>query len=264
MVRRPVAVLALAAASCTLLGCRGHTVSVDFSPAVGDRYSYRYEIEATITRRVEGADPKVVHVDTVLVAQQQVQALTQHGARIRLVLTREQGAPRTATVLVDRVGSLEGIELVDDLEGAGLGVGDTGVVPTQVAGPPDRPLAPGDEWSIDEAAQHGTGRLTRLGVIDGADVAVVRTTVTEDIDEAGEAGGSGTLVTGALHSTNSTSYDLADGAVRRSRSRSHGTLQAVLAPPPGVAAEAVHATIGYDVTVRVVRTHSPSSSSAPG
>lgn len=255
MVRRPVAVLALVAASSALVGCRPHTVSVSFTPEVGDRYTYRYEIEATITRAVEGSDPEVVQVDTVLLAEQEVQALTLGGARIRLVLTREQGAPRTATVLVDRAGSLEGIELVEDLEGAGLGVaGEQGLAPTQVAGPPDRPLAPGDEWVIADGAQHGTGRLTQLGVIDGHDVAVVRSTVTEDIDEAGEAGGSGTLVTGALHSMASTSYDLSDGAVRRSRSRSHGTLQAELAPPPGVNAESVHATIGYDVTVRVTRT----------
>jgi len=138
MVRRPVMVLVVAAA-CALMGCRPSTVSVAFTPAIGDRYSYRYDIHATITREVEGQKPEVVHIDTSRVAQQDVQALTKPGARIRVVLTREGGTPRTAVVLVDRAGSLEGIELVEGLDAAAFGVaGDDALGPTRLTGPPDR------------------------------------------------------------------------------------------------------------------------------
>jgi hypothetical protein len=254
MVRRPVGGLAVAAL-CVLVGCRPATVSVGFSPAIGDRYAYRYEIHATITRDVQGRPPEVVHLDTELSARQEVQALTKGGARIRLVLTRDGGVPRTAVVLVDRAGSLEGIELVEGLDAAAFGVGgDDTLGPSHLTGPPDRPLAPGDRWTIREATRHGSGRLDRLGVVDGEDVAVVATSITDDVDEAGLAGTSSTHVTGALRTTATTSYDLRGGAIRRSRSHSSGRLDARLAPPAGVTARAVHATIGYDVTVRVTRT----------
>jgi hypothetical protein len=254
MVRRPAGVLAVAALG-VLFGCRPATVSVGFTPAIGDRYSYRYEIHATITREVQGQLPEVVHLDTELSARQEVRAITKGGARIRLVLTRDGGVPRTAVVLVDRAGSLEGIELVEGLDAEAFGVaGDDTLGPTHLTGPPNRPLAPGDRWTIREATRHGSGRLDRLGVVDGEDVAVVATSITDDVDEAGRAGTSTTHVTGALRTTATTSYDLRGGAIRRSRSHSRGRLDARLAPPAGVTAKAVHATIGYDVTVRVTRT----------
>jgi hypothetical protein len=123
MLRTPRALLVLpAVAACALAGCRPGTVSVAYDPQVGDRYEYRYEIEARVTRAVEGGEPEVVEVDTELVADQEVQAVTGSGARIAVRLTREGGVPRTAVVLVDRAGSLAGVELVDDLDAAVFGV----------------------------------------------------------------------------------------------------------------------------------------------
>jgi hypothetical protein len=68
-----------------------------------------------------------------------------------------------------------------------------------------------------------------------------------------QAGASATEVSGRVRSGATTSYDLADGAIRRSRSWSRGQIDAELQPPDGVIAEPVHATIGYEVTVRVTR-----------
>ncbi len=234
--------------------CRDATVSVAFTPDVDDTYEYRYDIDAEVTRSVEGQEPEVVEIDTVLVADQQVLARTPHGARIELVLTREGGVPRSAVALVDRAGSLEGVELVEDLDAAVFGIaGSDALVPTHLDGPPDGPLAPGDRWTFGEGARRGSGRLERLGVIDGSDVAVVRTSVSEDLSRSLRAGASATQVTGTLRSGARTSYDLDDGAIRRSRSWSRGSFDAVLAPPPGVVADAVRATIDYDVSVRVTR-----------
>ena len=255
MLRRPRALLLVPLLlSLAVAACRSDTVSVAYDPAVGDRYEYRYEIDATVTRAVDGGPEEVLAVDTELLAKQLVQARTRAGARIRLELTREGGAPRTAVVLVDRAGSLEGVELVDDLDAAVFGVaGADTLVPTHLGGPPDRPLAPGDRWTVSDGPRHGTGRLVRLGVVDGADIAVVRTEVAEDLTRSLQAGGSATRVRGTLHSGGVTAYDLDDGAIRRSRTWSRGELQAELRPPPGVDAEPVQATIGYDVSVRVTR-----------
>jgi hypothetical protein len=155
--------------------------------------------------------------------------------------------------IVDRAGSLEGVELVEGLGAAVLGVADDAIVPT-LPGPPDRPLAPGDRWSISSARRSGEGRLARLGVVDGSDVAVVRTTATEDLAGAVRAGASATRVRGRVRSGATVSYDLDGGAVRRSRSWSRGEVRAELQPPEGVDAEPVRATISYEVTVEVART----------
>lgn len=254
MARRPLAALAAGAVALVLLGCRAGTVSVAYDPQVGDTYEYRYEITATVTRAVEGEEPEVTHLDTELVARQEVRARTDEGTRIRLVLTREGGAPRTVVAIVDRAGSLEGVQLVDGLGAAVSGLADEGsILPTHLPGPPDRPLAPGDRWSLERDGRRGEGRLERLGVIDGRDVAVVRSTATEELDRTVRAAGNDTDVTGRIRSGATTSYDLADGAIRRSRSWSHGEIDAELAPPEGVDAEPVRATIAFDVSVRVTR-----------
>jgi hypothetical protein len=54
MRRRPIAVLIAVAGSGVFVGCRPNTVRLTFEPQVGATYRYVYEIEATITRTVEG------------------------------------------------------------------------------------------------------------------------------------------------------------------------------------------------------------------
>jgi hypothetical protein len=255
MVRRPLAGLVLGAAAVLLASCRPATVSVAYAPSIGQRYAYRYEIEATVTRRVPGEAAQVTHLDTQLIAQERVQAVTRAGTRLRLVLTRDGGTPRSAVVLVDRAGSLAGLELVQGLDAAALGLADEGALGSGGApAPPDGQLAPGDRWTIRTHGRTGHGRLERLGVVDGHDVAVMATSVTDAVDDAGRAGSSTTRVTGRVTSDATTSYDLHGGAVRRSRSRAIGTLRALLRPPAGVDARAVQATIDYELTVRVTRT----------
>jgi hypothetical protein len=255
MVRRPLAGLALGAAAMVLASCRPATVSVAYAPTIGQRYGYRYEIEATVTRRVAGRRPQVTHLDTTLLARERVQAVTRAGTRLRVVLTRDGGTPRTAVVLVDRAGSLAGIELVPGLDATTFGlVGRGALGPGGTTAPPDRRLAPGDRWTIREDGRRGHGRLERLGVVDGEDVAVVVSSTTDQVDETGRTGASATHVVGRVTSAATTSYDLHGGAVRRSRSHSTGTLRALVRPPTGVEASAVQATIAYDVTVRVTRT----------
>jgi hypothetical protein len=228
---------------------------VAFDPEVGDEYGYRYEIDLTVTRQREGEAAESIELVETLTADQEVLELSGDGARVEVELAREDRAPRTAIVLLDRAGSLQGIELVEDLEATVFGLTDaSSLVPTHGDGPPDRALAPGDTWTISDGARRGEGRLQRLGVIDDQDVAVVRTSAREELDESVVAGASATDVRGTLRSGATTSYDLADGAVRRSRAWSRGRIAARFEPPAGVEADPVDATITYDITVRVTRT----------
>lgn len=239
--------VALLAAAMAASACRPNTVDLGFRPEVGDRYQYRYEIDAVVRQTLPGAEPEVSEIDTELVVEQYVEALTDEGVRVAVELRSEGGAPRSVVVLLDRAGSLEGIELVEGLPGGAAPPFGEGALAI-----PERPLAPGERWDIGGAGAEGTARLERLGVIDGAEVAVVRAELTEEVDEARDAAG-GTALSGTRSSDATTSYDIADGAVRRSVSVAHAELIARIAPPEGVDAAPLDATITYDVEVRVTR-----------
>ncbi len=60
-------------------------------------------------------------------------------------------------------------------------------------------------------------------------------------------------LTGDLRSRSSTTFDLADGAVRQGRTTSTGAVDAEIAPPPGLAGVPVLGTISYELRVRTVR-----------
>ncbi len=248
MHRRVAATVLLLVAAAASGACRPHTVDLGFRPDVGERYAYRYEIDAVVRQVVPGDEPDVTDIDTDLFVEQHVEALTDEGVRVAVELRSEGGAPRSVVVLLDRAGSLEGIELVERLPGP---------APSFAAGAgalaiPERSLAPGERWHVGGPGAAGTAQLERLGVVDGADVAVVRAELTEEVDELLDAAG-GAALRGTRSSDSTTSYDIADGAVRRSVSVSHAELTARIEPPEGVEAEPVDVTITYDVQVRVTR-----------
>src|SRR5690606_35037298 len=146
------------------------------APRPGDQFDYRYTVRATLTREIDGGEPEVQTVDTVLLAHQEVLGRRGRGTRIEIDLTRDGGARSTVVAIVDRAGSLEGLELVQGLDAEVFALGHGGgFVPDPADGSPDRPLRPGERWSISDGRRLGTGELVRLGVEDGRDVAVVRT-----------------------------------------------------------------------------------------
>lgn len=231
--------------------CRAHTVDLGFRPEQGAAYVYRYEISATITRSLEGEEPEVTDVDTVLLVEQEVLDPTSDGARVQVELRRDGGEPRSAVVVLDRAGSLRGIEAVEGLPVETMTAGGTSLV--EPATLPDGHLAPGQRWQIAEDGHEVSGRLERLGIIDDEDVAVVRATTRDRVQETVDAGGSVATLDGTVSARSTTSYDLDDGAIRRSRTSSIGTLAVEIAPPTGVAAEPVPGEILYDVRVEVTR-----------
>lgn len=243
----------LVAGLAALGACRPGTVRIDAHPNIGDRSRYRYEILATITRSIEGDRPTTTKVATTLLADQEVTAITTSGIEADVTLRRDGAATRTTRVLLNRGGAIRSIELVAGLDSAGLGLSQLGSLLPRAVTPPTRALAPGDRWAIREDAVQGSGRLARLGVVDGADVAVVRTSLSEAIDDAVTSGASTAKLTGTLRTLSTAAYDLADGSTRRSTARSHGTVQAKIEPPPGIRARAVLGTITYDIEVEAIR-----------
>ncbi len=251
MARRLLA-LALVLAAPLAAACREDTVAVAFEPEVGDVWSYRYEIDATVTTVLDGGSPMVTEIATTLLADQEVVQVTDDGVQAEVTLRRDGGAARTAEVRLDRAGSLQGLDLVSGEPLEVFGLSDLGgVLPTVAL--PDGRLAPGDRWAIDDGLATGTGRLVRLGVVDGREVAVVASDTRRPVAEVTPTQGTTAALEGELRARSTSTYDLGDGSLRRARSTARGDIEARIAPPSGVDAPAVPGTISYEVRVEVTR-----------
>lgn len=233
--------------------CRDGVVAVEPRPAVGDRARYRYEIDATVTRALDQGPPQTSEIDSVLVVDQRIASVVGELVEADVTLRRDGAAARSARVTLDRAGAIQGIELVEGLSAADLDLAPLSSLLPPGTAPPGRPLRPGDRWSITDGDRRGRGRLARLGVVDGEDVAVFDTTVTEDIDDDVAAGDSAARITGTLRSSATTTYDVDDGAIRRASARSRGEVRARIEPPTGVDATAALASITFEIRVRVTR-----------
>src|SRR3546814_15610407 len=94
MVRRGGTALVALGAITVLGGCRDHTVDLRFRPATGTTYEYRSEIEATLSRSLDGEEPEVIELDTVLLVDQTILTADAAGARAG-VDTRGEAGPAT-------------------------------------------------------------------------------------------------------------------------------------------------------------------------
>jgi len=248
------AVAAVTVGALALLGCRPGTVSLGVAPREGDTYRYRYEIELSLTRIVEGSAPEVTELVATLISDQEVLEVTEDGALVEVTLTSDGTAPRTAVVQLDRAGSLQAIEEIEGLPSDEIGLPAAGsLLASTSIEPPDRPLAPGTRWTIDDGDITGTARLDRLGVIDDHEVAVVRASLMEALRETVTAEDSEVTLDGDLRSVTSTTFDIADGAVREADTQAEGNVDLQISPPTGVTAPPVMATISYELRVRTTR-----------
>jgi len=252
-VERASAGRALLVGLAALGACQPGTVRIDPEPRVGDRATYRYVIAATITSELDGADPTTTTISTTLVVDQTVIGVTDDGAEADVRLRRDGGPVQTARVVLDATGAIRDVELVAGLGDEGLGLSQLGALlpPTMV--PPAGDLVPGARWTISAGPISGYGRLDRLAVERGREVAIVRTSVAQPIDEAVTSETNLATLAGTLHSTTSATYDLGTGSVRRSSTHSTGDVHASIEPPTGVDANPVLGRIGYDVRVRATR-----------
>jgi hypothetical protein len=123
MLRRAVVVLISLTSATALLGCRPDTVLLGFEPEVGATYRYRYELEGTITRTVEGEAPRTTSLQVTVESVQTVVDHSEAGTVLDVTLRSSAAArPSTATVTVDRAGSLQAIQQVDGLPPGTLGL----------------------------------------------------------------------------------------------------------------------------------------------
>jgi hypothetical protein len=257
-VRRPTTwslLLGVALLSGVLAGCRPDTVELGFEPVTGATYRFQYDITLHLEQALEGEEATATDHTSTVTAAVTILASTPEGARARLVVHRDGAADQTLTVLIDRAGSLRGIDAIAELPADTIGVGDlSALLGAAAAPPPSGPVGIGDTWTFGAPGPvRGEARLDRFGVIDGEHAAWVSADLAQSVDDDIDAGPSGAHLAGDVRVEASTAYDVADGAVRRSHVSGHGDLDATILPPAGITATPARATITYDLEVTTTR-----------
>jgi hypothetical protein len=203
---------------------------------------------------VRGEQPRTTHLEVTVRSTQKVLEVTDDGTLLQVTLTSSSSTvPSTATVLVDRAGSLQAIQQIDGLPPASTGLSTDALLAAAATQTPDRPLAVGDRWDIREGTIIGDGRLDHLSVIDGDPAAAVEISLMEALNATEEIDGSDVVLDGDLRTSATTAFDLADGSVREGHTKSTGAVDVLVSPPVGVVAPAVDALVTYRLRVSTAR-----------
>ncbi len=249
----------LVAAALALMGtaCLEDTVRLSFQPRPGDRYSYRVEVEAEAVATVTGESPRRTETKNVFEAEQSVIDADPTGTRVQVRLNELGGLPRNFVVRLDRAAQLAEVQSIEGLPASALGgLGLSEIFPAAAGAPPDRPLSPGSRWTIDEPVQlaspefsrlAGQGRLAKLGVIDGRDVATVVSTYRLPVRRTAQERRSKLELSGSQDTNASTTYDLRDGSVVSVEARTNGTYGVMLLPPDGTPGAPIPGTLTVEV-----------------
>jgi hypothetical protein len=247
-------------------------VRIAYEPSVGDTTVYDLRIETdTVLALDDRAAPtersssaRVRATQTVLDVAPRSPDTT---ARVEVRLERPGSPARTFVARLDRAARVRSIESVEGLPASVLGdVGLVELVPSAAAAVPSRALRPGEAWTIDVPLQlpgsaparlRGSARLVELGVVDGEDVAVVRSTTRMRTARATDVPEGRIVADGTQSTTSITRHALDDGSVVSASSTTRATFAVVVSPPfgSGVVAEPVEGTLRVVVrsTVKAVR-----------
>lgn len=239
-------------------GCEPGAVRLDAQPDAGHIATYRVEVDADAVTALAARLPRRTASRSLFRTRHEVLAAETSGRRVEVEVT-EAGAPAATYVVgLDRAGQLTRVASIEGLPAEALGdLGLAEIFPRAVAAPPDRALAPGDRWSIDEPVSvagtvpsrlRGEGRLVRLGVEDGRQTATVETSYRLPVRRNEVDTGGRLRLDGEQHTTATVTYDLADGVVRAARARTVATYRIALFPPIGTAGEPVPGTL--ELTIR--------------
>ena len=237
--------------------CQEDTVRVSFQPRPGDRYSYRIEVDAVATAKVGDASPRRTQSTNVFEAQHSVLDAGPTGTRVQVRLNEQGGPPRTFVVRFDRVAQLAEVQSIEGLPASALGgLGLSEIFPAAAAAPPDRSLAPGSRWAIDEPVQVaapeasrlvGRGRLAKLGVVGGRGVATVESSYKLPVRRTAQERRNQLVLTGSQDTSSSTTYDLKDGSVVSVDARTNGTYDIMLLAPAETPGPPVPGTLTVEV-----------------
>ena len=257
---------AAAAAVLVLLplgACREGTVSIAYRPDAGARFRYSVAVESTATTRLAGQGADTTTRSSDLDVDHRVLRSGPSTAEVEVRLDPTTGPTRTFVVRFDRAAQVTEIERVEGLPAEVLGdLGLSELFPAAAGAPPDRPLAPGDRWEIDEPLRltglrstrlRGEGRLVALGVVDSRRVATVRSSYRLPVRRT-VADPQGQLILDGVQETRTTATrDLADGAVQEATARTVGRFSITVLPPEGEAGAPVEGTLTVVVTSRTSR-----------
>ena len=226
---------------------------------------YETVVESVTVTDLPGGPPITETDQTRLVTHQRVLDVSDEGVRVEVALTRPGIGTRTFVVLFDRAGQLTAVEQVEGIPAEALGaLGLSEIFPAAAGAPPDRPLAPGERWVIDDEVRLGTaetpptrlegdGRLVALGVEDGDDTATVTSHTRLPVaTTTATAAGTRTL-DGSQSSDVTATYDLADGGLRRAEAVTVGDFRLVLGPPEGGSGDPFEGTLTVEVRSTVTR-----------
>ena len=252
-----VVLLTTAGLAGTLTACGEDTVRVSYRPPLGARYRHEVRVHSVTTTTLAGSGEDRTVDDLVLITEQTVLAADAEGVRVRVRL-RQDGAPdRTFVVRLDRAAQLAGVETVEGLPPSVLGADALPqILPGAAGAPPDRPLAPGERWTIDAPAAlpdtvgarlQGSGRLVELGLSGGRKVASTRSSTRLPLSATTPLRGSVVALDGIETTDGTATRALADGAVEQATTVTHGQFRLTLGPVGTPAAAPVGGTLTLDV-----------------
>jgi len=266
--RRALAtVLAALLAGLAALGLIGRgegTVRVAFRPEQGATYRYEVRISSTSETVLGAAAPARSADDVLLVAEHTVLATGPDGVRVQVVLAEPEGDQRTFEVVFDRAAQLQAIEAIEGVPAEILGeLGLASVFPAAAGGPPDRGLAPGDRWEVDDRVALGAnpsltrltgeGRLVELAVEGGRDVARLRSVTVLPVLTSRSTPQGELLLDGIQRTAQDATHDLADGSIRSATSTTTASYDLTVSPPLGTSATPVTGTLTVTVSAETRR-----------
>ena len=237
--------------------CREDTVRLSFQPRSGDRYSYRVEVEAEALTTVGDEPPQRSQSSNVFESEQSVLDSQPSGTRVQVRLSEVGGLARNFVVRLDRAAQLAEVQSIEGLPTSALGgLGLSEVFPAAAGAPPDEPLSPGSRWAIDEPVQLaspelfrlvGEGRLAKLGVVDGREVATVVSNYRLPVKRTAQERRNKLELSGSQDTNASTTYDLKDGSVVSVEARTSGSYTIMLLPRDGTPGPAIPGRVTVEV-----------------
>lgn len=227
-----------------LLGaCGRDTVRIAFKPDAGARYRYDVRVRAVTRSTLADAAPRRSVDDYVLRAEHLVLSVGDRDTELEVELTIPDVGTRTFRARFDRAAQLSRIQSIEGVPAAALGqLGLSEILPGAAGAPPQRPLAPGDRWTIDSPADvlggggsrlTGEGRLVELGVVRGRDVATVESRYELPVKRTTTSGEATIDLDGTQRTVVRTVRALEDGAVESASAVTNATYRVTLTPPAG-------------------------------
>ena len=183
------------------MACASDRVPLSYRLEAGRRLEHRLRLEAQITRTLQGSTLEQEVLATFRATQQITSPPTEEGAQATFSLVPESlrvdgrpvdpGPDQEFVVQLAADGRVVSITEEGSQPTPGLGpVGIERLLPRLRPVLPGDPVRPGDTWRSDTQFVDETGRfslqarsrLTQLGVVDGREAALVRTTYESPVD----------------------------------------------------------------------------------